>query len=137
MRSMKELLPENKTLHIWIYGAPGVGKTKSALKVATLGRTMFLAVETGILKHHLDGIDMKNLTLIGSDNMNDLNNIYNKLKDFQEAAWGYIKTGDEKQKIKAKGLDEWFNSCTYGEDYVPRPYLFLYSIHLQIYKKIQ
>jgi hypothetical protein len=126
MRKMSDLLPENKTLHIWAYGEPGSGKTKMAIQVAKLGRTLFLAVENGLTKKHFDGIPMENVCLLGPDSMQDLNTAYNKLADFQTTFYKWKADQSDALKEKLRKLDEYFTGGTVDPiTYWPRPFIFV------------
>lgn len=125
MRTMNDLLPENKTLHTWIYGEPGAGKTKMAIQVAKLGRTLYLAVENGLTKKHFDGIPMENIALMGPDSMQDLNTAYNKLVEFQTMFYKWKKDPSDAVKEKLRRLDEYFTSTTIDPiTYWPIPFVF-------------
>lgn len=126
MRKLQDLLPENKTLHVWLYGAPGTGKTKAAIQVAKIARTLFIAVESGLLPHHLEGIPKENLVLVGPDTMQDLNIIYDKFKNYQDTYYKWVAKPSDALKEKLRILDEWFlNDSVNPVDYKPVPFFFV------------
>lgn len=126
MRRMNELLPEEKTLSVWLFGPPGVGKSKMAIQVAKLGRTLYIAVESGLLAHHLDGIPRENLVLVGPDTMADFNLVYNKLREYQTEYYKWFDAPNPQSVEKMRVIDEWFlQTAVAKEGYVPKPFLFV------------